>query len=260
MIENKPSIYNAPSVYNQGGGGYNFDVEINGNTNTLVFPPYLVPVQYLDGSVVTGEIVPVMSTQLQAKSTYIIKCVFSLKISDMKTTNYVFDFYPAYDSGSTSHIKVFVEKSSSNIRFVVSYSNWSFWVNANSLQWDTDKITVKLDANQKKFLASDEHNNSVAGSVTSALNQDKYGLCSIMGQTLSNEYPLYGKFYYCYIQDGDNVAGLWIPCRRNDGNINFYIADCVRGSVGINYTGVFDAPGQVFGPDINLDEVQQYFE
>ena len=47
----KPSIYNAPSVYNQGGGDGSFTVDMGGGVKQVfTLPPYLTPVEYIDNS------------------------------------------------------------------------------------------------------------------------------------------------------------------------------------------------------------------
>ena len=56
MFYGNPRIYNGDGLYNGGGASSSVDVDINGVVTTLVVPPYLVPVEYIDSSEFPGNL------------------------------------------------------------------------------------------------------------------------------------------------------------------------------------------------------------
>lgn len=255
MIGNKPSIYNAQSVYNQGGASGTFDIDIGGVSQTLVFPPYLQPVEYIDTSeYTTGKLNIVGSRQISSASDasqYFIK--LALQANKNKWDNYYVEglyITPGLKVGGTT----------SDIRFTFSKSGI-----ANATVGGVVASISSIELNQKLFLEYDLTTRiftiksingilATANGSSGALPTVDIGWYALFNNMQdSPNYIFRGKIFYSYIKKGDEVVALFVPARRKDGsNSQPYIVECVSGSVALNCSSNSNTLGIEFGPDINL--------
>lgn len=249
-----PRIYNGDGIYNGGGGSGTFDVDLGGGVSqTLVFPPYLIPVKYIDLSNTAGNISILGARKFECKDNYSAKTVFSLKSSNMSTVNYIFNCQPPLGHNGTAAFKFSVEKGSSHISWRYFFSGLLHTNTADNLNWDTDIITASYVAAQKKVTLIDEHGFTSSNS-SSSPSMNPIGSWTIAGDNfVSNVNTMRGKFYYSWLRDDltNKLIALWVPARdKNNTNIP-YIVDCVGGAVGLNYA-VGTVSGTEFGEDIDL--------
>lgn len=259
MIGNKPSIYNAQSVYNQGGGG-TFDVDLGGGEKqTLTFPPYLVPVEYIDTTDYTEDALNIIgAAQFPTDNNYLLKCVFQQGATTSNTET-IFGFSACYNWTSNYDSSFGCRKSDSN--FLVELSSGS---NAHSFSGinETKKIIASFNAASKLFKVeySDE-SGYFDYNDTRALPSKNFGQWSIFNNwRVQASSTFHGKFFYSYVRKGGEIIALWIPARCNDDNVKQpYVVECVSGAVGVNCSENKSTMGIYFGPDIDLSDVSSYF-
>lgn len=259
MIDNKPSIYNAQSVYNQGGGGGTFDVDIGGGVSqTLVFPPYLQPVEYIDTSNVTEDqyFGLLMAAQIPGQTSandYTIKCVFQPNESTISNNQQrtIFCFTAPYMFGDTyKEISLIVTKDSNKNTIIPVFGTFSPWLETFDF---SRKISVVIDQakNSTKIYYDDSLQRTVAmGATPPSYNLGNIMLCNYQNQN----HRLYkGKLFYVYIKNSSGIVSLLIPARAKDPNdAKPYIVDAVSGAVAINCSINLNVTGVEFGPDIDL--------
>lgn len=259
MIENKPSIYNQASIYNQGGGGGGgtFDVDIGGGVSqTLVFPPYLVPVEYIDSSNYTGSGLCIIgASQIARTNDYFIQTKIKPNKSKMIDGEQyrLFNFcYFLQNSTADYRFEDYIIRNASVGSVGISYA-------FNSHQFDNvdfDKellLSFNCIGKIQKVQYVDgggafTHNDS------RSFGSGNFGTWSFFNSfTPSNNY-YHGKLYYSYVKTAEpEIKALWIPARAKDpSDTKPYIVDCVSGSVGVNGCNDLSTTGIEFGPDIDL--------
>ena len=260
----KPSIYNAPSVYNQGGGDGSFTVDMGGGVKQVfTLPPYLTPVEYIDNSNYTaGRLNIIGSRQINAAadaSQYYVKLV--VQANKNKWGNYVVDAFIL-----TQGLKVGGTSSDTRFSFTKSIGR----ITANIGNASTSISNLELD--QKLFIEYDaatinlvvKSSNGVIGSATGSGSYPtvNYGQFSVFNNFAdSPNYIFKGRFFYSYVKKGDEVEALFVPARRKDGsNTQPYIVECVSGSVALNCSTDSTTTGIEFGPDIDLSDIENYFQ
>lgn len=263
MIGNNPSIYNAPSVYNQGGGGDgSFNVDLGGGVSqTLVFPPYLVPVEYIDNSnantnntfcMMASEQIPV-ATQ---KTDLYIKFVFQANknfIGNYDTAK-PYNYTPAFIYNGSDEIRANVRKNSITgdgiIEPVFGYRTVLF----SPVDLDK-KLTLITRSINGLFILQEEGGTPQVQTDTRAAPSKNMGHVMIFNyQTVANQI-FRGKIFYGYIKNETTgeILSLLVPARsKNTDDKKPYIVECVSGSVLINCSEDLNALGFEFGPDIDL--------
>lgn len=259
MIENKPSIYNAQSVYNQGGGGDgSFEVDIGGGVSqTLVFPPYLVPVKYIDTSGLSTSnynVFPVVN-KFTTKLSFKIKSVFSFDTAIINSDNnikYVTYYHAPLGSSTDGSWNVYLGLNSFG-RYFYRYGGQNFLIEQDGIFVNSDKLTFTLDVNNGLATLKDESGHVATRNETPSYNFGNIGWCGVMGNQQINPPNQYrGKFYYSYIKDGDNIVSLLIPAREKTTN-KLFMVDCVSGAAASNFAKGNDT-GVSFGPDVDLSD------
>lgn len=262
MIGNKPSIYNAQSVYNQGGGVSTYDIDLNGVKNTIIIPPYLIPVEYIDNSNFPYDINFFGSAQINASvdsSKYKVKSVFKVdKTKLVSGTQYrVFGYAPISSFSNNYETRGQVTINSSNqmsVTAVYGFNSHSF-----SDVDDTKKITLEIIASQKRFVVSEENGNTY--SYVDSRNYPTRNWGCFQAFNYSNGYKsFFGQFYYTWITDDNKIISALIPCRSKEPNdINLYVVDVVSGVVACNAFENFNNGNIICGPDLDLDDLPNYF-
>ena len=262
MIGNKSSIYNAQSVYNQGGGGSSFDVVVNDITTKMIFPPYLVPVEYIDTSALNTSQYNVFFTpkKFTTKNTYKIVTVFSFLenvIDENNNLNYIFFAHAPLGYGTDNSINIYFALVSFG-RYAYRYGGKNFLIDQPGLFVTTDKLRAILDCSTGLFTLTDESGHVKTKSETPNYSFGPMGQFSVFGNSATNPPGQFrGKFRYMYILDGDNVVALYVPAREKETN-SLFIVDCVSGNVGGNLATNDDSL-LTYGPDIDLSQIQDYF-
>lgn len=262
MIGNNPSIYNAPSVYNQGGGGSSeFIIDIGGGVSQkMTFPPYLVPVEYINFEDYTANafcmLAPVQF-YLENNDELFFKIAFDT--SKIVTAEYIFSGYPALgENGSNIYPTLYVQSSK---RVKINYGNVGAEITGPNLHTD-DYITIDYKNQTKTLLVKDGFGNSQTNTSTNSYNNPYQGYFSLFG--LNHQSPVYnfhGKIFYGWIKNGDKVKALFVPARFKDtGNSNPYFVECVKGTIGYNVSKNWSTSGIAFGPDIDLSDIGNYFQ
>lgn len=256
MIGNKPSIYNAQSVYNQGGESGTFDIDIGGGVSqTLVFPPYLIPVEYIDTSGISTSnyyVFPVVN-KFTTKSTFKLKSVFSYENTIMNADNnikFVTYYHAPLGSSTDSSWNVYLGLNSYG-RYFYRFGGKNFLIERDGVFVNSDKLTFTLDVYNGLATLTDESGHVATHNETPSYNLGNIGWCGVMGNQSTNPPDQFrGKLYYSYIIDGDNIVSLLIPAREKTTNKPFMV-DCVSGAAVSNFTTGNDT-GVLFGPDIDL--------
>lgn len=265
MIENKPSIYNAPSVYNQGGALSSVDVDINGVVNTIVFPPYLVPVEFVDMSNYTGlktfrilntEQIPIAANANNLFVKMVIQTSYEKATDDpQKPINYLEPF----TNGTNNEIRANIRKLSNGDGYIeIVYGLASPYFTPVDL---SKKLELIIDAKNDSFKVKEiggTTKTSINGSTKPAVNIGRL----ITFQSHNVNAFFYGRIFYSYILNSvtKEIYSLVIPARAKDPNdTKPYMVECVSGSVGCNYSSDLTTGGIEFGPDIDLSEIQNYF-
>ena len=263
MIGNKSSVYNAQSVYKQGGGGDgSFEVDLGGGvTQTLVLPPYLVPVEYIDTSNISEDhyFGLMMAAQIPGQSAandYVIKCVFSpnesLIQSDERRTIFVYAAPYMYND-TYKEISVIVTKDGKKNTIIPVFGTFSPWLENFDF---SKKFEVVIDAPSNVVRIYND--GTLNRTQTMNATPPSYNLGQIMMLNYDNadKRVFKGKYFYTYIKDISNkIISLLIPARAKDTNdTKPYIVDAVSGAVAINTGLNLNVTGVEFGPDIDLSE------
>ena len=269
MIGNAPTIMNAPTIYQTGGGGSTFDVDIGGGVKqTLVFPPYLQPIEYIDTSNISEDhyFGLIMAAQIQgqaAANDYVIKCAFSpnenaIQSNERRT---IFTYTAPYMYGDTyKEISVIVTKDGTKNTIIPVFGTFSPWLE----NFDFSKkfeVVIDVPSNEVRIYNDGTLNRSQTMNAT----PPSYNLGQVMLMNYQNidKRVFKGKYFYTYIIDSSNnkIISLLIPARaKAPTDTKPYIVDCVSGAVAINSGLNLNVSGIVFGPEIDLNNIQQYFE
>ena len=268
MIGNKPSIYNAQSVYNQGGGSGTFKVDIGGGVyQTLVFPPYLIPVEYIDNSnnsdnnfcLMASEQMPIASQANNLFIKFVIKANKNY-LGDSGNRNVVYKYIPQWMFSNNNDIRASVSKNNNNNPLVTLYfGNKTHTFSINNID---SKLTLIMNASVNKFIVFDDegfYQEYTDSRVPPAYNFGHVSVFNSMYETKIYK----GSFYYGYVANNSTkeILSLLVPARaKNLNDKKPYIVECVGGSVLINCSENLNTTGFEFGQDINLDEIQQYIE
>lgn len=252
----KSSVYEQPSIYNQGGVDGSFNVDIGGVSQKLVFPPYLVPVEYIDASAITTSnyyVFPVVN-KFTTKATFKIKTVFSFDSaiidSDINNKN-ILNYHAPLGSSTDSSWLIELGVNSGG-RYSYRFGGKNFFIQDSNFV-NTDKLTMILDVSQGLATLYDESGHYKTHSETPSYTFGNIGWCGVFGDqrtTPPNQYR--GKLYYSYIQDGNTIVTLLIPAREKNTN-KLFMVDCVSGCTVSNFATGNDT-GVSFGPDIDLSE------
>lgn len=258
MIGNQPSIYNAQSVYNQGGGGGEFTAEINGVKSDLFFPPYLTPVEYIDTSDLTATNFTLRgSKQFTLDQNDEFVTVVSFDTSKVTNNDRVLTTTLALGSvGSNSTIDVNVRP---NKTFMVYYGNVQTSLTGSNIHTE-DRVTIRLKLSNKTLYVTDQHGNSHVYQSSSGYNTPLQGAYGVFGAVQqSPNFPYHGKFFYSYIRNNDKVKAGFFPARNKENNLP-YIVEVTDGSVATNWANSVNPAGVVFGPDVDLKAVAAALE
>ena len=254
MIGNKPSIYNAQSVYNQGGGG-SFDVVVNDNKQTLFFPTYLTPVEYIDSSTELNHFNLVSSRQYEIQNNVTYKCVIEGDLT--KTNKTIFRFAAAKGyTGSNAYIECLLSGTSNYIKFNVN--NQNPWVNCTNF---SGIIFIEYRGTTRTLIVKDSNGHIASDTDTHTINNGvklaPFGVFSGPELGNSNDY-FKGKFYRAFAVKENELLFYLQPCKNKDTN-EAYIVELVTGSIGKNNTDNF-TPSPSFGPEIDLTQIQNYLD
>lgn len=259
----KCSVYNQPSVYNQGGGGggvSTFDIDLNGEKNTLFWSPYLTPVEYIDSSDYTGSNLSIlMATQLQLDSNDEIAVFISYDRNKCSWGNRPFYGDPAIGVTGSNNAITCTTGFNSNYGngFSIYYGNVQTSLDSFAIH-EEDKVCIKLKLSNKTLYVSDEHGNTFTNQSYSAYNTPIEGAFSVFGLSYQNPtQSFHGKFYMAYIRNGNKIKAAFVPARNKENN-QPYIVNVANGAVGVNQTNELNTVLE-FGPDIDLSEIQDYF-
>lgn len=264
MIGNKPRIYNAQSVYNN-GGGTTFDVDINNVTNTLVFPAYLTPVEYIDLSNYTGEKTFTIECPEQidivANESYLVS-KFVIKADASKVTTTIQKPYNYLDQyiSSNNDVRAYLNKDNNGFGHVCIICGIRQF-NLNPIDFSKKLSLINRNKNNL-FQVIEEGGNVYSGTDNRSMPARNYGRLLLFHSHDSNTF-FYGRIYYGYMYNEltGKILSLVIPARSKDENDKKpYFVECVTGSVGTNVSPDSSVNGVEFGQDINLDEIQQYIE
>ena len=259
MIQNVPSIYNAQSIYNGGGGGGEFTAEINGVKSNLFFPPYLTPVEYIDTSDMTATNFCLRgSKQFTLDPNDEIVTVVSFDTSKIiNNGDRIFTTTLALGNGGyNSTIDVLVTP---NKKFQVYYGSIQTSLTGSNIHTD-DRVTIRLKLSNKTLYVTDQHGNIHTYQSNSGYNTPLQGAYSVFGfAQQSPTYPYHGKFLYSYIRNNDKVKAGFFPARNKENNLP-YIVEVTDGSVATNWTNSVNPAGVVFGPDVDLKAVAAALE
>ena len=256
----KPSIYNAPSVYNQGGGGGggSFTVDIGGGVSQeLTFPPYLVPVEYIDNSnlahnnfcLYASEQIPIVGNASNLYIKFVLKANANALTENAETKPY--NFTPGFISGSNDEIRANIRKYNGNgiVTIICGNKNQTF----SDVDY-TKKLTLITDTAHNLFtLKQNESSQTLTDNRTPPTKN--FGRVSIFNYDLVGPSIFRGSFFYGYIKNSstNELYSLLVPARaKNDNDTKPYIVECVSGSVAINCSQNLSTSGIEFGPDIDL--------
>lgn len=253
MIENKPSIYNQASVYNQGGGSGTFDVDLGGGVSqTLVFPPYLTPVEYIDTTNYSiNELNLIGCSQFKSSDDYITKVVFKQGVTPAGYET-IIGYSAAYNTGSNYDFQIYSRENSGN--YIIGCQNGGNSHDFTSLDIQK-KYTATFTARTKVFRLDYEggHSEYTDSRANPQKNFGQWSFFNYFG-TQSNK-TFHGKLYYGYVIENDVLIALWVPAKAKDHtDTKPYIVECVAGSVGVNCSENASTSGIDFGPDIDLSE------
>lgn len=237
------------------GGGNDGTFVINGQT--LFFPPWLQPVECLDLSNYTGNVMAIRGEfQFEINTSQIWKIVFRINPSALSGDVYIFQAMEAL-GGSNQMVTLRVAK---NYQTGIFYGGrqW-YYFDTRSLNW-ADKITFIFDNVANKAYARDEHGHSLAMNGSGSVGSPLLGAWSFCHEVNSmGSPPCRSKLFYSYIKEGDNIAKLWVPARRKDNTPGAYMVECVQGIVGTNWSKITTTEGIAFGSDITFEDIAAYF-
>ena len=260
----KGSVYEQPSVYNQGGAPSSVDVDINGVVNTIVFPPYLVPVEYVDMSNYTGDKTFTIECPEQiAIVDNVSKLVskFVIKADDSKVTRTLQKPYNYLDQyiSSNNDVRAYLNKDNygvGHVCIICGIRNYDL----TPIDF-TKKLTLVNRNKQNLFQVIEEGGSTRSGTDSRSMPTRNYGRLLLFHSHDSNTF-FYGRIYYGYMynEDTNELLSIVIPARAKDENDKKpYFVECVTGSVGTNVSVDASTSGIEFGPDIDLSEIQDYF-
>ena len=199
MIGNKPSIYNAQSVYNQGGGSGAFTVEMNGEKSNLFFPPFLTPLEYIDTSDLTAANFSVRGSKqftIDQNDEFVTVVSFDTSKIIINGERIFSTALALGNSGSNSTIDISVTP---NKLFSCYYGNIQAAVTGSNIHVE-DHVKIRLKLSNKTLYVTDQHGNSHTYQSTSSYNTPLQGGFSVFGLAQqSPTYPFHGKFFYSYI-------------------------------------------------------------
>lgn len=259
MFYGNPRIYNGAGIYNGGGDSGTFDVDLGGGVSqTLVFPPYLQPVEYIDMSKYTGdktfrilnaEQIPIAANASNLFVKFVIQTSYENSTDDpQKPINYLEPF----NNGTNNEIRANVRKLTNGDGYIDLVYGWAA------------PYFTPVDLSKKLELIIDAKNNSfkvkeIGGTTKTSINSSTKPAVNIgrliTFQSHSVNAFFYGRIFYSYIKNSDTneIYSLAIPARAKDPNdTKPYIVECVSGSVGCNYSTDLTNNGVEFGPDIDL--------
>lgn len=247
MIQNKPSIYNAQSVYNQGVGGG------GGGGGTYHIPDFLQPVEYYLNTSPTannfGAFIP-------------FKCVW-----DSATYKWECSVaYPGTTYADTNNVRVFSTKAftddasvNNTMAFDYRGSDGQFWARVGFAQSDgyngwggnTGKITFTMKYRTVTATLGGT-TKTATSSYTPLASYDVSGVRVggepfITGETWTGN----SKFYEVKFYDDSNDLIFWaVPCRHKFTG-DLYILDVIGGNYSSNLKKSVNT-GITFGPDITI--------
>ena len=263
MFYANPRIYNGDGIYNAGGASSSIDVDINGVVTTLVVPPYLVPVEYIDSSEFTGNLQISLSSQIPAaadSSKFIIKAVLKQNLDKMTNNQSynIFGYSPYANYNNNYELRASTRVYNGNGLFVGVYG-------FNSNQFSgvdfSKKLTFRINAAQKRFTLSEENGATQTYVDSRSYPSKNFTQIFAFNYNSNNIESFRGRFYYAWITKDDVITSALIPCRSKDTNDKKpYIADVVSGAVGINNSENLSTTGIEFGPDVDLDNFPNYFD
>lgn len=238
MIENKPSIYNAQSVYNQGGGG----------GGSILIPWYLQPVEYIDTRLCLGSIDIILPWQYEQN----VNDEIFVYLSDLALDGLcAFSLCPALGPGVTNPFFEIFRKSNGEYGVYNRYMMPD--ITPGALHPD-DMLEFKFTTNESRATIKDQHGNTRTNTQYGGFNSGKWGTVSIFG--IAGQYTQTSKcvFYKAALKNGNDVKMGVIPC-RNKINGEPCVVEVTSGIVGKNYTEQIDLTGVVFGPDIDINNL-----
>ena len=258
MFYGNPRIYNGDGIYNGGGAQYEFDVDLNGEKNSLIWPPYLQPVEYIDLSNFSGSNASLRSSQkMSLENDDELKLVFSLD-KNIVTLATLFNMVQAIGNTIVNgNVSVSYGSSKLSINYgSVQISN----LDISSLDTNT-KCIARYNGSNKYLSVTDANGTSVNKTTTLSYNSPLEGCFSLFGFAATNPTSIFkGRIYYAYIKNGDRIKALYVPAKNKDDNSNKpYIAECVGATVGTDWADNTDYSTLQFGPDIDLSEMENYF-
>ena len=238
MIQNEHSVYEQPSVYNQGGGG-------NGS---ILVPWYLQPVEYIDTRLCAGSIDIILPWQYEQN----IDDEIFVYMSDLQQDGLcAFSLCPALGPSVTNPFFVIFRKS--NGEYAVHNRYMMPDITPGALHPD-DILEFKFNTNESRATITDQHGNTRTNTQYGGFNSGKWGTVSIFG--IEGQYTQTSKcvFYKAALKNGNNVKMGVIPC-RNTINGEPCVVEVTTGIVGKNYTNQIDLTGVIFGPDIDINNL-----
>lgn len=259
----KPSIYNQASIYNQGGASSSVDVNINGVVTTLVVPPYLVPVEYIDSSDYTANLQIGLSSQIPAaadSSKYMFKAVLKQTLDKMTNdqTYRIFGYSPYGKYNNNYELRASTRLYNGNGLLDVFYG---FNSNQFSAVDFSKKLTLRINAAQKRFTVSEENGATQTYVDSRSYPSKNFTQIFVFNYNSNSAESFKGRFYYAWITKDNVIISALIPCRSKDTNDKKpYIADVVSGAIGVNNSENLFTTGIEFGPDIDLDDFPNYFD
>lgn len=262
MFYGNPRINNGAGVYQNGGAGSGaFEIDIGGGVSQeLTFPPYLVPVEYINFEDYTANafyLSAPVQFYLENADELFIKVAFDT--SKIGSTEYVFGTGTSIgENGNNTKATLYVQPSK---RVGINYGNVGADVTGANFHTE-DYIIINYKNQTKTLLVKDGFGNSQSYTSTKSYNSPYEGTFTLFG--LDRQTPAYnfhGKIFYCWIKNGDKVKALFVPARFKDtGNTNPYFVECVKGTIGYNVSKNWSTSGIAFGPDIDLSDIGSYFQ
>lgn len=263
MFYGNPRIYNGDGIYNGGGGDGSFEIELNGTKTNAVFPPYLIPVEYIDTKdfLESTNFCIEIPEQIDVSQLSNFECVCKFKLTGTlvnSTPAYVISMYPNDEITNNVDFRtsVYTKPGYNSVLIACGFCSKSF----PNVDLSKD-IIVKFTSSNKNFQLIEIDGSQYNYTDTRNLLTKNLSQANIFNEKFAINGVFKGRFFYSFISNDDKVSSLIIPARAKDVNDKkIYMVECVSGSVGINFSSNIITSGAIFGPDIDLDNVQQYFE
>lgn len=260
-----PRIYNGNGIYNGGAGdSSSFDIVVNGVTNTLVFPAFLTPVEYIDMSEYSGqktftifnaEQIPVADN----KNNLFIK--IAIQTSYEKATNQEqkpINYLEPFVNSNNNEIRFNIRKLPNNDGYIdLMYGRATASITPVDL---SKKLELSIDVINSLYKVKEIGGVTKTSVVSSTKPSVNIGRLMSFHSHEANTF-FYGRIFYAYIMNGvtNELYSLVIPARSKDQNDNKpYMVECVSGTVGCNYGPDLTTSGVQFGSDIALDDIGDY--